>query len=630
MSWLRFEERPSRVMVDRGAPVLVMLHADHPHALAELLARGEVGERVYVLAPSGWGQSTIDPQLAACSRVLIRRVPEVPASGVLKQSETRLWMGSSAGGKAPWSLRLDAEQAETFRSLFLRLFWHEAADEAWTGTRQLSFRPASERPFDVPALPRTAPLRLLGPDAALDVDPRGALVHLTGGSPPGVAPRRLWFPPGGDHHDHLARLLREGSEVLWDPQDLPDLAVGARGAAALLPGSRGRLRIELNAAQAADVARVLEQPAAWRFEAGVRLGDHAEDGARLWVSGAPEARPIQEEQPIDLPDEVADEVRAVPDATPSHWPPAQPLALKVRYHWTVVPPRVPSGAADDALVERWRKVDKDVSSRLGKVREALEASEGHRGQLGRLFSRLAGAVLGFGRTHQELVSEVGALEAAPRPSAAGPAGALDLLERLSRLEERAEALRGEQEKAEQKAREDDERDKQQAAFLERVEAANRDLPARRAALAEAQKEQLSLAEQLERAENELKAAGKDAGKDLPVRRHRLSDAVAKGKQAVQRLVDEVADLELRAQEKFEFKPPASPAAQPAQAGGRFVPPARPVQRASGVPEEALPEVGVLRSHRGQRYVVIERWEDLDRGEWAASRLKARLVAPENA
>jgi hypothetical protein len=47
-----------------------------------------------------------------------------------------------------------------------------------------------------------------------------------------------------------------------------------------------------------------------------------------------------------------------------------------------------------------------------------------------------------------------------------------------------------------------------------------------------------------------------------------------------------------------------------------------------VPEEALPEVGALRRLKGARYLVIQTWEELSRGESAAARLSAHLVAPE--
>jgi hypothetical protein len=49
-----------------------------------------------------------------------------------------------------------------------------------------------------------------------------------------------------------------------------------------------------------------------------------------------------------------------------------------------------------------------------------------------------------------------------------------------------------------------------------------------------------------------------------------------------------------------------------------------------VPDEAPPEVGALRSQKGQRYLVIQTWEELAKGEQAAARLSAKLVAPENA
>jgi hypothetical protein len=52
--------------------------------------------------------------------------------------------------------------------------------------------------------------------------------------------------------------------------------------------------------------------------------------------------------------------------------------------------------------------------------------------------------------------------------------------------------------------------------------------------------------------------------------------------------------------------------------------------AANVPDEALPEAGTLRSHKGQRYLVVQTWDQLAAGEQTASRLAAKLVAPENA
>ena len=617
------------VGVDQGAPVLVMLRTDHAPVMNELLTPASAGERVYVLAPAGWGQSKIDPQLLACRTVLIRRVSEVPVAGVYRASEAKIWMGATPGGAAPWCLRLDGEQSAAFRQLFLRLLWHQATDEGWTGGKQISFRSAAERPFDVPEPPRSAPLRLLGADAPLEIDTRDALVHISDGVPPSSTPRRLWFPISGSHHQPLARLVREGAEVVWEDRQLPDLVIGRRKAVAYLPGTLGRLLIELNPAQAADAARILEAPASWRFGTDLRLGNHAQSGELLWLDGAQAACPVEAEQIIGLPDVQSEQVHATPETSPASWPMAQPLALTARYKWMALPPRLPAHAEEDPLVGRWRQLDEEWSKRRSKIRDALQETDGHRGRVGRAFSRLLNAMLGFERTQRNLLDALTALDE-KRLSLAGPAEAPGLLQQLTSIEDQARALQGDQEEAERKAQEQEERDKQESDWKSRIEAASRDLPERRKALAEKESLLPDLVKGLATVEDDLKAADKKAKKDLQVEQQRTSDDLAKLKADIKRLKHEVDALEQQAAETFVFKPTIKAMARQPQAAGRFVPQTTQSRTATVIPEEALPEVGALRRYRGQRYLVIEIWDELTIGEQAATRLKARLVAPENA
>lgn len=616
------------VGVDPGAPVLVMLRTAHAPIMAELLTPASAGERVYVLAPAGWGQPSIDPQLLACRTVLIRRVPEVPVAGVYRSSEAKIWMGAAPGGTEPWCLRLDDHQAAAFRHLFLWLFWHHATDEGWTGGKQLSFRAAAERPFDVPEPPRSAPLRLLAGDLLPEFDTLGALVHLSDGVPPSRAPRRLWFPSSGRHHPLLAQLAREGTEIVWEDRQLPDLVIGKRSAA-YLPGTKGRLLVELNPAQAADTARILESPASWRFGTELRLGDLAQSGALIWLDGAPVASSIEAEQTISLPDVQSEQVRATPEASPASWPTAQPLALTARYKWTALPPRLPGGSEEDPLVGRWHQLDEAWSKRRSKVHEALQKIDGHRGLVGRAFSRLVNAMLGFERTQRKLLDALKALDE-KRLSLAGPADAPRLLQELTSIEDQACKLQGDQEEAERKAQEQEEREKQEREWKSRIEAASRDLPERSKALAEKESLLPDLVKALATIEDDLKAADKKAKKDLQVQQQRASDDLAKLKADIKRLKQEVEDLERRAEETFVFKPETKTTLRQAQSTGRFVPQPTQARAATVVPEEALPEVGLLRRHRGQRYLVIEFWEELQSGEQAAARLNARLVAPETA
>ena len=608
------------------APALVMVGSTDSPVVASLLAHAQVGARVYVVAPPGWGAG--DAALLRCPRVLIRSVDEVPASAVLTGAGAQIWLGGSLGASTRWTLRLGEAQATALRQLFLRLFWHEAKKEAWTGGEKLAYRPAAQRPFDVPELSSSAPVRLVEAGTTLTTTGEGASLHLAGGPVPSTGMKRLWTRPDGGRHAELAHLVRSGTEVVWDGLDLPDLVTDGEAGAALLPGERARLRIALSQEQAAEAAALLSRPAPWSFGIDLLLGDHARDDAKLWLAKASSAETVQQEQVLSLPDVAAPTLSSVTESSPSQWPSAQPLALAARYRWTVLPPTAPSGAQPDPLVGKWAKVDGDWTARLAKARQALDAVEGHRGRIGKAFGRLMGALMGFQRTQTGLLRELGELEAV-RPSDAGPDRAADLLARLGELETRTTKLQGDLDDAEQKARDDEEREKQQAAWKGRVDAARREVAPARARAEEARGRRADIGEQLAGLDTEAEGADKRAKKDLKARKRKLSDELARAEKEIGRLEDKVAALERQIDEPFEFKAPSRPSARGKKSGGRFVPTSG-TQSKSPVPNEALPEVGALRSHKGQRFLVIESWAELDAGERAAEQLKARLVAPEGA
>jgi hypothetical protein len=620
-AWLT--RTPGKAVPPPNGPVLVLLGESSEDARDALLAHAAAGTRVYALVGPGWGKERADSQVLQAPRVLVRRLAEVPASAVHAGTEARLWLG---GG---FILRLDPTQADELRQNFLRLFWHEATEEAWSGGHQFVWRPARERPFDVPAVPASASLRWDPADARLSGDACGALVHLNGGLPPDSAPVRLWIPAGPQHHDRLAKLVQAGVEVLWADRGLPDLQVNSDSGEVLLPGTRGRLRVRLTAQQAPEVARLLEAPPAWQFQANVCLGEASHRAAQFWLPGEAAARGLEAEQIVEVPDVLASSLRELPVTAPASVPAPQPLALAVRYQWTVVPPRVPTGAEEDALVGRWRKLDDDWTARLARVREALVAAEGDRGRIGRAFSRLVSAMLGFERTHGGLLTRVSTLEE-QRPSAAGPRGAPALLAQLVEIEDAARKLQADLDEAERRAREDAEREKQQVAWQSRVDAASRDLADRRTAQATAESRRATIAAELRGIEDSLTSADKDTKKDLNANQRKLSDDLQRTNKEITRLRGEITALEQQAAEQFEFRQPPAPTGRPTQPGGRFVPSASSARPASNVPDEALPEVGSLRSQKGQRYLVLEEWEQLATGEKAAARLAAKLVAPENA
>ena len=614
-TWLT-EQVPAWGRTD-GVPVLVMLGAD-AEANTMLVRHAANCARVYALV----GPET-DLQGLHAPNVLARRVAEVPASAVYSSTDARAWIGGGI------SLKLDGQQAEALRQTFLRLFWHEATDEAWLDRSQFVWRPARERPFDVPEVPALAAVRWEPPGAQLSVGLRGARVHLTGGEPPAIAPRQLWFKAGAEHHARLATLTRGGTEVIWGDLELPDLVLGDAFGEALLPGTRGRLRIRLTAAQSKEAVALLDVDAAWRVGADGCIGDPKLRRASFWLAGEASARAIEDEQIVDVSSMQATSLRDILVTDPSSVPPPQPLALSVRYRWPVVPPRIPVGSEEDQLVKRWRSLDDEWIKRLAAVRDALENSDGERSRLGTAFSRLLSGLLGFERTHKELLAAVTAL-GSERPSKAGPGAAPALLSRLDKLEDAAKKHQVDLDDAERKAREEQEQEKQRAEWAAQLDRAKRDAEQARKELAREEKRESELAEEA----NEIEARSKDATpeekKDLDVKKRRNSDDRTLNEKALKKLRYDLRKREDEAARPFTFNAAKLETKGQQPQGKRFVPTSTGGRASNNVPDDALPEVGLLRTHKGQRYLVIDVWEHLDAGEQAATRLSAKLVAREDA
>lgn len=595
-----------------NGPVLILAATQVPILDRVLLKAADQGRRVYLMVPPGWGKA--DPGLAARTQatVLVRRAPGLELTGLWVGGEASLWLGEQPTSAPAWSLRLEKEQAEAFRFLFLHLFWHQAQDEAWTGG-PLQFRPVGQRPFDVPDLPTQSPLRQVeeGPPAARAGE--RALRHRV---PPPDAVTRLWIPPSG--RDFAA--LRKLPAVLWRPLALPELSLGAQ---------QGRMRVgnrelQLSPAQVQALDAVLSLPGEWCFEKNVMIGSLSA-GQELWLDGGAAVQKVQAEQPIPCGEVQAPSLRAADQQRPASWPTPHPLAQQVRYSWTVVPPRVPAGALEDALIGQWRKVDEDFSKRLEPIRKAAEESSSHQGQLKKV-SRLVQALLGFGRTQSELERRLTALET-QIPSQVGPSGAPGLFQQVVALEQETRKLKGDLEGAEQKAKEEEEKERQEADWrrateeaTRRRDAVQRELPAREQRLGELQKELSELKEQLPKAEEKV-------ARDLSVRQKARTDELRSVETALGRLRSERAELERKIAEPFLFRPPATPPRPTSP--GRFIPQgAAHAAPLPTCPDEALPAAGQLRNFKGQRYLVIDTWEDLVPGEAEADRLHASLVAPE--
>lgn len=606
-----------------NAPVLALLkNADiDSNTLADIVRVADTGAHVYLLVEPDWGSGESADELLRAPRVLVRRIDEVPVTALLCASESYISLG---GG---FSLRLDSDQGGALRQLFLRLFWHGANSETWSGIQKVEWHPVNGRPFDVPQARADAPIRWESADAKFRDCPSDALVHIASGRLPDHRPRRMWFPAGPEHHDRLLRLINEGTEVVWTERGLPDIWVSASRGEVLLLGVQGGLRVRLTEAQVSEVTLLLKTLSRWKFKKNLAL-KHLSVDSECWLSGASKVSKRIDKQIIDVEDAVrAKSLREFETTEPQILPDADPLARTVTYRWTVEPPRVPKGARNDELVEKWTKLDEDWTARLERAREALVTAEEDSSRIRQSFPRLASDMLGFEHARGGLLERVRALETRC-PSEDGPTGAPALLAQLAEVEGAARKLQTDLDEAERKARDDEEREKQKAAWQGRVDAANRDLPDRRTALATAEGRRTTIADELRRIEESLKSADKQTKKDLTANQRKLSDDLQRAKKDVTRLRGEIEALGQQVGEQFEFRQPPAPKGRSTQSAGRFVPSASSARPAVNVPEEALPKVGSLRSYKGQRYLVITTWEELDLGEKEALRLSAELVAPE--
>ncbi|MEZ4300808.1 MAG: hypothetical protein R3B70_38095 [Polyangiaceae bacterium] len=619
--------------VSAQAPLCFLLGSDPPDSLLRsLLDAARQGRSVYVLAPVGFGEGTRDPGLRdmASGRVLVRRTKSVPASALLAgRGETAtLWMGAPAA-PAAWTLSLTPLQGAALFQAFLHLFWHCASDEAFTTGANLEFRSPKARPFDAP-LPPNAPAMLHPASTALPWSEASVACGPVTASF-GTALRTLLTSPGRDHHSALAKRVSAGCSVVSNDLDLPRFVLGGACRRVAVGAGDWTLHVDLDDLQAAALGAVVGSVAAapcWRFHREVPLS--AVSRMRVWLEGAKEALTPRAEEVLDAGRVVAPELRLVPSVEPASFPSPHPLSLSARSCWIADPPRLPSGTAEDKLVTAWDEVDRRVQERTLRVRKQLDEAELHGDGVARRLVRLAAGMLGFKRSRDERRWSLERIEQR-KPSEAGPEQARKIVEELRGLERAVDELANAQRDAERREEEKLHLEEQQRIWDAEQAARREALAQKLAAREDAEQVESRLRSDHEQAEAAHQAErDESAKKDLYVQISKTKDELHEAKRRTQSLRGEILGLEQALSRPFKPKPfeRKDAVAQPAKAtGARFVPPPT-AGESLPVPQEALPTAGGLRTSHGQRYLVIDRWEDLPAGETEAHRLSAKLVAPQ--
>jgi hypothetical protein len=422
----------------------------------------------------------------------------------------------------------------------------------------------------------------------------------------------------------LARLVEQGSSVVWDDHGLPEVGL-KRDCGELVLGPTS-LRFRLNEGQTHDLKTLLNSQTPWEFLTDVRLGDFADTDSQFWLSGEKSAEELIPRRSVTLPHETALTLDTMNETPPREIPISHPLALEFQYTWTVQPPRLPKGSKEDDLVLDWGKIDRDWKNRLAKLETTLKENQDKRGRLRERFTSLFREMLGFDHSHKDLQNEANRLGQLV-PSTGGPSTAREWFRSLGELEQKVSELAANVAEAETKAKEDEEREKQRTAWEAEVKKAESELLKSREKLKQIEESQEQRERDLALIEEEFKSADNKRRRDLGVEKQRLTIDKENDSKQIKSFQSKITELTAKSEEEFVFKPQTSTMNTRRTSGG-FVPEQMKKPESVQVPPNALPQVGLLRSHKNVRFLVIENWEDHALGKSEAERLAARLVAPE--
>jgi hypothetical protein len=610
-----------------GGPVLVILSEEPPPALCDwLLRQGVTGSRIYLLATPSWGSDQLAKELCGSrnARILVRRTPGLPCSAIHGATGgDSIWPGATKSTGGGWCLRLDSAQSDALRQLFLRLFWHHAEDEAWTtGKGQWGFRAPKDRPFDVPPLPETSPVRLVEP-FALDLrNLRGETQLVPGDGLPASAPKQLFVPPSGSLHPELSTLASKGASVYWTPLELPRAAWGSRVGILAPATSQWIMKVSLNSAQLQGLENSVSGNPEWSFRQSVGLSGVG--SAEVWLPNEQQPRKPMIEQRLPLPDVRCSSIRECVSSEPDRWSPPDPLAMMVSYKWNNMPPVLPTGAQADPLVADWERADEQWRKVIEQLHGKLREGESVLGKMQQSLSKwLGGNLLGFGQSKQQLAEGLEQCRKL-KPSTTSRKELVAATDKLKDLASRIQTFTGDLSKSQREGEERQQREQWETDRTRDKQHLDELTTKREAALQNEQGLAEKLAELDKTPEN-----GRDG--DWKPRRQKTHDELLKARSTLKALEGEVASLQTKLKEQFVFKPmEGATKSGAAPKGNKFVPqsPSDPAVAMPAFPSEDLPSVGQLFIQQKQRYLAIANWGELDAGEQESTRLKAKLVAKE--
>ena len=582
----------------KASPVLLAMTAKVvPEDLKLLLKTHlETGGRAYLLTPTSFDPVTELRSLTDLEKaqVLIRQLPRAPQSGYC-HAEGGIWYAPLGDRAARHHLRLTAEQAEEWRHLFLRSFWHEADKEQhfakgkWTPAEACWNRPADISRRDL-AYWQASP----DDQEARQLVPQAEIAHCLQATKSGSA--LLYTKPDFNAADLLQAAATKGVQIFGLSPLLPECYLQGAGGW-LICGEKEPLILKLSREQAQEARDLLalsqsqayvrdrnlaslqkDFPAAefllpeakdWERIAGAWPADKAKDLGRVT------ARSLQDLTQSELRWEAEDQKLRAPA-----------LALAAQFTWEVVPPMAPA-KTEDSLYEDWKQhtlACKNLRVKLAKRTQELgELNTGWDEEFPKVFDDYSALKISVGKLDGYAQDQL-AMEGNPKLRQA-------LMDRLQAWLEEANHARS---------------------LLNHALQVQDWLNARRKHAVRIKDTQAELAQKPlptpgDNAEAEAKADFNDQQKERA------------------KLEDELARLQKDLTDKYR----AAPVDKSDHADLKAH---RPLEKFSlkSSPAETLPAIGKLYSGKGvggqpARFLAIADWADHDAGQKEADRLKASLV-----
>lgn len=362
-SWFGTAVIPSKAKV---SPVLLAMTAKVvPEDLKSLLKTHlETGGRAYLLTPTSFDPATELRSLTDLEKaqVLIRQLPRAPQSGYY-HAEGGIWYAPLGDRAARHHLRLSAEQAEEWRHLFLRSFWHEGEKEQhfakgkWTPAEACWNRPA-----DISR--RNLAYWQASPDdqEARQLVPQAEIAHCLQATKSGSA--LLYTKPDFNAADLLQAAATKGIQIFGLSPHVPECYLQGAGGW-LICGEKEPLILKLSREQAQEARDLLALSQSQIYVRDRNLASLQKDfpAAEFLLPEAKDWERIADAWPADKAKDLGRvTARSLQDLTRSElrWEEdeqklrAPALALAAQFTWEVVPPMAPS-KGEDSLYEDWQQ-----------------------------------------------------------------------------------------------------------------------------------------------------------------------------------------------------------------------------------------------------------------------------------